>query len=72
MASNFCDQIIVMYAGKIMEKASTMEFLSNCLHPYSQGLIRSTLDLDTMDVKLNPIPGSPPNPIYPPSGCRFH
>lgn len=72
MASNFCDKIIVMYAGKIMEYAPTMAFLSNCLHPYSQGLIRSTLDIEAPDAKLNPIPGSPPNLINPPAGCRFH
>lgn len=72
MASNFCDKIVVMYAGKVMENAPTMEFLSNAMHPYSQGLIRSTLDLDTVGTKLKPIPGSPPNPISPPSGCRFH
>lgn len=72
MASNFCDRIIVMYAGKVMEYAPTTTFLAECSHPYSQGLIRSTLDIDTPDVELQPIPGSPPSLINPPSGCRFH
>lgn len=72
IACNFCDNIIVMYAGKIMESASTKEFLANCLHPYSQGLLRSTLDIDTQGIKLNPIPGNPPNLLDPPSGCSFH
>jgi oligopeptide/dipeptide ABC transporter ATP-binding protein len=71
MASNFCDKLIVMYAGKVMESAPTMEFLANCLHPYSQGLLGSTLDIDASDIRLNPIPGSPPSLLNPPPGCRF-
>ena len=72
MASNFCDKLMVMYAGKIMESAPTMEFLSNCCHPYSQGLLQSTLDIDTVDSTLHPIPGTPPNLTDLPPGCRFH
>lgn len=72
MASNFCDKLLVMYAGKVMESAPTEEFIANCLHPYSQGLLRSTLDIDSVGSKLYPIPGAPPSLIDPPSGCRFH
>lgn len=72
MASNFCDKIIVMYAGKMVEYAPTMTFLAECSHPYSRGLIRSTLDIDATDVELQPIPGSPPSLINPPRGCSFH
>jgi peptide/nickel transport system ATP-binding protein len=72
MASNFCDKIIVMYAGKIMESAQTKNFLARCLHPYSQGLLGSTLDIEATEMTLNPIGGNTPNLIDPPPGCRFH
>ena len=72
MATNFCDRIIVMYAGQIVESAPTMAFVESALHPYSQGLLRSTLDVGAVDVRLQPIPGNPPNLIAPPPGCRFH
>ena len=72
LATNFCDRMIVMYAGQIVESAPTMAFVENALHPYSQGLLRSTLDVGAGDVRLQPIPGNPPNLIAPPPGCRFH
>lgn len=72
VSTNFCDKIIVMYAGRIMESAPIKEFLANVLHPYSAGLLRSTLDIDHKGDKLEPIPGNPPSLINPPAGCRFH
>jgi len=71
MATNFCDRILVLYAGKVMESASTEAFLKNPRHPYSQGLLGSVLDIDADQMKLNPIPGSPPNLTALPQGCRF-
>lgn len=72
LAMNFCDTIMVMYAGKIMEYSPVVSFIKNPLHPYSIGLISSTLDIGTKEGTLKPIPGNPPNLINPPSGCRFH
>jgi len=72
MATNFCDRIVVMYAGKISESAVTTDFLKDSLHPYSRGLLGSTLDIDASDIQLHPTMGNPPNLIHPPSGCRFH
>jgi peptide/nickel transport system ATP-binding protein len=72
MASNFCDKLIVMYAGKVMESAPTKEILGRCLHPYSRGLLGSCLDIDKEDIALHPIGGNPPNLIDPPKGCCFH
>ncbi|HEX2999873.1 MAG TPA: oligopeptide/dipeptide ABC transporter ATP-binding protein [Armatimonadota bacterium] len=46
--------------------------MAGCLHPYSQGLLRSTLDIDSAGSELYPIPGAPPSLIAPPPGCRFH
>ncbi|MGQ9778881.1 MAG: ABC transporter ATP-binding protein [Bacillota bacterium] len=72
MATNFCDRIAVMYAGKIVESAPTPTFVTSALHPYSRGLLRSTLDVGAEEIRLEPIPGNPPNLISPPPGCRFH
>lgn len=72
LAMNFCDTIIVMYAGKIVEYSSMENFVKNPLHPYSQGLLSSTLDVEKKEGSLRPIPGNPPNLINLPSGCRFH
>jgi len=72
LAMNFADTIMVMYAGKIAEYASAEKFIRNPLHPYSQGLISSTLDINAKEGTLRPIPGNPPSLVNPPSGCRFH
>lgn len=72
MASNFCDKIMVMYAGKVMESAPASAFLKGAQHPYSLGLMRSVIDLDSEEKELHTIPGTPPNMINPPKGCRFH
>ena len=72
IATNFCDRIIVMYAGRVVESAKTEVFVSNPSHPYSRGLLNSTLEIDSLDKPIKPIPGNPPNMISPPSGCAFH
>lgn len=72
LAMNFCDVIMVMYAGKIVEYSPLERFIKSPLHPYSQGLISSTLDIEAKEHSLKPIPGNPPNLIDPPPGCRFH
>ena len=67
------DEVVVMYAGKIVEYAQTGELFGNPMHPYSQGLFRSRpkLGMNAEDA-LAVIPGSVPNPLYFPSGCKFH
>ncbi len=72
LAMNFADTIMVMYAGKIAEYSPVERFIRNPLHPYSQGLISSTLDIKAKEGSLRPIPGNPPSLVSPPSGCRFH
>lgn len=72
VATNFCDRIITMYAGKIVEEAPVEEILKTPLHPYTKGLLNSTLEIGTRGKKLVPIPGNPPNPTKHPSGCKFH
>ena len=66
-----CDKIIVMYAGRILEYASSVELHRNPRHPYTRGLLQSIPNVELADQKLAAIPGSPPNMLNPPKGCRF-
>ena len=64
------DRIAVMYAGKIVEYGTAEEVFYNPQHPYTWALLSSMPDLDTNE-KLDAIPGTPPNMIYPPVGDAF-
>jgi len=66
-----CDKIIVIYAGSIVEYASSAELHRNPRHPYTQGLLQSIPNIELAEQKLEAIPGSPPNLLNPPKGCRF-
>jgi peptide/nickel transport system ATP-binding protein len=66
------DRVCVMYAGNIVEEGEVHELFRRPLHPYTQGLLASIPRLDRPDQEFTSIPGSVPNLIYPPSGCRFH
>ncbi len=66
------DRVCVMYAGNVVEIAPVRSLFERPLHPYTQGLIASIPRLDDPGKKLESIPGSVPNLIFPPSGCRFH
>jgi len=65
-----CDRMAVMYAGKIVEEGPVRDVFREPAHPYTRELLRSTISLQTTE--LHSIPGSPPNLIDPPPGCRFH
>jgi peptide/nickel transport system ATP-binding protein len=65
-----CDRVAVMYAGKIVEIGDASEVFRNPKHPYTQALLKSTISLSTTG--LHYIPGSPPDLVEPPAGCRFH
>jgi peptide/nickel transport system ATP-binding protein len=67
------DEIAVMYAGRIVERAPTRELFASPQHPYTWGLLRSIPRLDSpRDEELVPIEGRPPSLITRPSGCAFH
>ncbi|MCL7452790.1 MAG: ABC transporter ATP-binding protein [Anaerolineae bacterium] len=70
---NVTDDIMVMYAGQIVEKATAREAVFDPLHPYAKGLMGSIIvpESGLRDVKLAAIPGVPPNLKDPPVGCRF-
>ncbi len=65
------DKIIVMYAGNLVEYASSLELYGNPRHPYTRGLLQSIPNIELAEQKLEAIPGSPPNLLNPPKGCRF-
>ena len=67
------DTILVMYAGKLVEKASAEEITTRPVHPYTQRLIASMPDVGARfeDERLTGIPGRPPSLLRPPRGCRF-
>ena len=66
-----CDRVAVMYAGKIMEEADTLDLYQRPMHPYSQALIGAYPSLKGEKKKLMSIPGAPPRLTDPPQGCRF-
>lgn len=70
---NVTDDIMVMYAGQIVEKANAKDAVFDPLHPYSKGLMGSIIvpEKGLRDIKLTAIPGVPPNLKNPPEGCRF-
>ncbi len=68
----FATRIAVMYAGEIVETAPARELLGRPLHPYTQGLMNSFPSISGERKKLAGIPGSPPDLLNLPHGCRFH
>ena len=70
VVANMADRIAVMYAGKIVEYGTAEEVFYNPQHPYTWALLSSMPDLDTNE-RLDAIPGTPPNMIYPPVGDAF-
>lgn len=66
-----CDNVAVMYAGKIVEKASTIDIFTNPKHPYTIGLLNSIPKLGEKKFRLNTIPGIVPSLSKLPTGCRF-
>lgn len=70
VVANMADRIAVMYAGKIVEYGDKEEVFYDPKHPYTWALLASMPDLETKE-KLSPIPGTPPNMIYPPKGDAF-
>lgn len=70
---NVADEIMVMYAGQIVEYATAKQAVFDPLHPYSKGLMGSIIvpESGLRSAKLTAIPGVPPNLKKPPAGCRF-
>ncbi|GEO16505.1 ABC transporter ATP-binding protein [Microvirga aerophila] len=65
-------RVAVMYAGVVVEQGATNDILTHPRHPYTQGLLGALPDIEGDHQSLEAIPGTIPNLIHPPSGCRFH
>lgn len=65
------DKVVVMYCGKIVEKATSLELFEKPLHPYTEGLLLSIPKVDEKVDQLFMIPGMVPNPLNMPKGCSF-
>jgi len=73
VAKYMCETISVMYLGKIVEEGTVQDVFKNPLHPYTQALLNAVPIPDPENRRVKQIPaGEIPNPINPPSGCRFH
>ncbi len=72
VVAEVCDRVNVMYAGVVVERGTVQEMFRRPLHPYTQGLLASIPRFDQPGKDLASIPGSVPNLIHPPPGCRFH
>ena len=70
VVANMADRVAVMYAGKIVEHGTAEEIFYDPKHPYTWALLSSIPDVDSTE-KLEAIPGTPPNMIYPPKGDAF-
>lgn len=66
------DRVIVMYAGKIVEEASTIDLFETPQHPYTEGLLNSIPKIEERRDRLHVIKGVVPNPLHMPQGCRFN
>ncbi len=70
VVANMADRVAVMYAGKIVEYGTSEEIFYDPKHPYTWALLSSIPDIDSKE-RLESIPGTPPNMIYPPKGDAF-
>lgn len=72
VAAEVANRIAVMYGGNVVEVAPTKEIFKNPLHPYTIMLMKSIPNVKKPVERLESIPGTVPEMINPPSGCRFH
>ncbi|CAG7603636.1 ABC transporter ATP-binding protein [Actinacidiphila bryophytorum] len=73
VVSNIADDLLVMYAGKAVERGSVRQLINEPQHPYTWGLLGSMPRLmSDVTEQLTPIPGAPPSLLAPPPGCSFH
>ena len=65
------DRVGVMYAGRLVEEAPVRELFDTPAHPYTKGLLRAQVGRPTSGRRLEALPGTVPDPVEPPAGCRF-
>ncbi len=71
VVAEVCDRVVVMYAGQVVETGTVYEIFQDPKHPYTRGLLESLPSVEDPGQRLQSIPGTVPNPIAWPDGCRF-
>ena len=71
VSADMCDEIIVMYGGRVCERGTAEDIFYRPSHEYTKGLLKSVPSVDRMGEKLVPIPGTPINLLNMPKGCAF-
>ena len=71
IVAEICDEVAVMYAGRIVEKGTLEDVFDRTAHPYTEGLFNSLPNIHDRKAKLIPIPGMMPDPTNLPEGCAF-
>ena len=71
VVAEICDDVVVMYCGRVVEKANVYDLFANPSHPYTEGLLASIPKMGVEVDELDSIPGNVPNPKYMPKGCKF-
>ena len=71
VVAEVCDEVVVMYCGRVVEKANVYDLFENPSHPYTEGLLASIPKMGVEVDELDSIPGNVPNPKYMPEGCKF-
>lgn len=72
VVAEVCDEVSIMYAGKIIEHGNLVDIFDNHKHPYTEGLFNSLPNIEDKGEPLKPIPGLVPDPSNLPGGCAFH
>lgn len=71
VVAEMCDDVVVMYCGRVVESGNVISIFKSPRHPYTQGLLNSIPRLGENAERLDSIPGNVPNPKYMPAGCKF-
>ncbi len=71
LLATFCERLMVMYGGQVIEDGSVREVFGAPRHPYTEALLSATIEPEQRGSELATIPGSPPDPHELPQGCRF-
>ena len=71
VVAEVCDEVVVMYCGRVVEKGTVYDIFEKPSHPYTEGLLASIPKLGEHVEELESIPGNVPNPKYMPKGCKF-
>jgi peptide/nickel transport system ATP-binding protein len=72
VVEHLADRVVIMYLGRIVETAPTLELFNHPNHPYTRALLAEVPSLEKRGHDFTPITGEIPSPIDPPAGCHFH